>query len=135
MESRVSANLLLLLLIQGVSLNHEESSPITLAMGAGIGPLHHEIGGIENEIEEQVFPRPAVSGVGTGIGSMIYHLPISRLADVAPEPTVTAYVDMIGDAQYFPGITGHITLTQVVSKKFSKKKNFNTCYRRKTVQS
>ena len=123
-KTSVSVHLLVvLLLIPLVSLDQHHDSPITSAMGADIGPVNHEIGGIENEIEGQVFPRPAVSGVGTGIGSLLHQLPVSRLAGISPDTAVTAHVDMIGDAQYFPGIMGHITLTQVVSTS-SKKDSF-----------
>jgi Cu-Zn family superoxide dismutase len=95
---------------------NDHDSPITSAMRTGLGPVSSEIGGIEHEIEGQVFPSPAVSGAGTGIGQLLNQLPVSKLAGASPLTgigTVTAHVDMIGDANYFPNIMGHITLTQV----------------------
>lgn len=96
--------------------SNDHDSPISSAMRTGLGPVNTEIGGIEHEIEGQVFPSPSLSGVGTGIGSLLNQLPVSKLAGASPIgglAPIQAHVDMIGDANYFPGIMGHITLTQV----------------------
>ena len=107
-------------------------SPIQSAMSAGIGPVGREIGGIQEEIEGSVFPSASPPSA-----SLLTRSPVSRLLDRLPrpsrhplvavftgaeavtsppeQPSLTAHVDIVGDAQYYPGISGHITLTQVVS--------------------
>ena len=93
-------------------------------MRAGIGPVGQEIGGIEHEIEGQVFPTAMAPNAGTAAAAAAAGggiLPGVALFNSPPAAASTqddeasAYVDIVGDAQLFPQITGHITLTQVVS--------------------
>lgn len=121
-----SVSFVSLLLISFAPLIHADNHdlPIRSAMDAGLGPVNHEIGGIENEVVDSVFPQTPVIRPNTnpGIGStLLNHSPLNglkrgltRLAGQT-SLSVTAHVEMVGDAQYFPDIMGHITLTQVVS--------------------
>jgi hypothetical protein len=80
-----------------------------------ISDVKGEINGISHEIQGHVFP-----GTSSGLSNMIPRGPLSSLVSNKLRGrglmgSTSAMIDIVGDAQLFPNIRGHVTLHQIVS--------------------
>lgn len=76
-----------------------------------ISDVKQELNGIQREVQGHVFPEPSKSNA-------IPRRPISSLVSrkfAGRGGSMSAIIDIKGDAQLFPNIRGHVTLNQIVS--------------------
>ena len=88
-----------------------------------ISDVRGEISGIGQEIQGHVFPEnvavshPIVNLIGRGPVSSLISTKTRTL--LRSSGSISAVVDIVGDAQRYPNIRGHITLHQIVSLKLN----------------